>query len=372
MDWRRGERFFMRWLIDGDEANNNGNWQWIASVGVDPQPFFRRIYNPALPHGAVRPRRHATSAATCRSSRRCRTSYLREPWTMPEDVQREAGCVIGRDYPAPVVDRKQARAERDRALPRRGLGGGGGPRPRGRGGRRGGLGGDQQVVEDRRRQRALEQRASSSACSAQVAAVRVLVPEPRDLGAARRSTRACGSPSRTSPPRAPRRSRARRRSRRRARSSSSCAGVNAWTSTTCSRPCWASSPCRRKSSIRADRAQQPPPRRARPRARRASGSAASRSPWCDGSPQNAITPAGAQHAPELAERRVEVGQVVQHRVAEDEVERVVRERELAPPRCSTVSTASAEPLGATPRARRACPARCRSPRPRRSRRRAAG
>ena len=47
IDWRWGERWFMRLLIDGDEANNNGNWQWIASVGVDPAPFFRRIYNPA-------------------------------------------------------------------------------------------------------------------------------------------------------------------------------------------------------------------------------------------------------------------------------------------------------------------------------------
>ncbi len=47
IDWRWGERYFMRLLIDGDEANNNGNWQWIASVGTDPQPAFRRIYNPA-------------------------------------------------------------------------------------------------------------------------------------------------------------------------------------------------------------------------------------------------------------------------------------------------------------------------------------
>jgi deoxyribodipyrimidine photo-lyase len=46
IDWRWGERWFMRWLLDGDEANNNGNWQWIASVGVDPQPAFRRIFNP--------------------------------------------------------------------------------------------------------------------------------------------------------------------------------------------------------------------------------------------------------------------------------------------------------------------------------------
>jgi deoxyribodipyrimidine photo-lyase len=47
IDWRWGERWFMRMLLDGDEANNNGNWQWIASVGTDPAPVFRRIYNPA-------------------------------------------------------------------------------------------------------------------------------------------------------------------------------------------------------------------------------------------------------------------------------------------------------------------------------------
>ena len=37
--------------------------------------------------------------------------YLREPWTMPADVQREAHCVIGRDYPRPVVDHSVARQE---------------------------------------------------------------------------------------------------------------------------------------------------------------------------------------------------------------------------------------------------------------------
>jgi deoxyribodipyrimidine photo-lyase len=46
IDWRWGERWFMRWLLDGDEASNNGNWQWVASVGVDPQPAFRRMFNP--------------------------------------------------------------------------------------------------------------------------------------------------------------------------------------------------------------------------------------------------------------------------------------------------------------------------------------
>ena len=37
----------MRYLLDGDEAYNNGNWQWVTSVGVDPAPYFRRMYNPA-------------------------------------------------------------------------------------------------------------------------------------------------------------------------------------------------------------------------------------------------------------------------------------------------------------------------------------
>ena len=89
IDWRWGERHFMRLLIDGDEANNNGNWQWIASVGTDPQPAFRRIYNPARHQERYDPTT-PTSAATCRSSSAFPDKYLREPWTMPEEVQREA------------------------------------------------------------------------------------------------------------------------------------------------------------------------------------------------------------------------------------------------------------------------------------------
>ncbi|KAF8621588.1 hypothetical protein AX15_007613 [Amanita polypyramis BW_CC] len=45
IDWRVGERHFMKQLIDGDFASNNGGWQWCASTGVDPCPYFR-IFNP--------------------------------------------------------------------------------------------------------------------------------------------------------------------------------------------------------------------------------------------------------------------------------------------------------------------------------------
>lgn len=45
VDWREGERWFMRHLIDGDLAANNGGWQWSASTGTDAAPYFR-IFNP--------------------------------------------------------------------------------------------------------------------------------------------------------------------------------------------------------------------------------------------------------------------------------------------------------------------------------------
>jgi deoxyribodipyrimidine photo-lyase len=37
----------MEQLLDGDLAPNNGGWQWAASTGCDPQPYFR-IFNPHL------------------------------------------------------------------------------------------------------------------------------------------------------------------------------------------------------------------------------------------------------------------------------------------------------------------------------------
>lgn len=110
IDWRRGERHFMRLLIDGDQASNNGNWQWIASVGVDPQPVARRIFNPVLQQQRYDPdgtyvRRYVKELAEVPAE------FLAEPWRMPIPLQQRVGCVIGRDYPAPIVDHPQARRE---------------------------------------------------------------------------------------------------------------------------------------------------------------------------------------------------------------------------------------------------------------------
>jgi len=45
VDWRLGEAHFMKHLLDGDLASNNGGWQWSSATGCDAAPYFR-IFNP--------------------------------------------------------------------------------------------------------------------------------------------------------------------------------------------------------------------------------------------------------------------------------------------------------------------------------------
>lgn len=108
LDWREGEAHFMKWLLDGDIANNNGNWQWIASVGVDPAPVFRRLYNPSSQRDKYDPagdyvRRFVPEL------KKVPDMHLSEPWNMSETDQKKYDCIIGKDYPAPIVDHKKAR-----------------------------------------------------------------------------------------------------------------------------------------------------------------------------------------------------------------------------------------------------------------------
>jgi deoxyribodipyrimidine photo-lyase len=107
IDWRWGERFFMQHLVDGDPAANNGGWQWTAGTGTDAAPYFR-IFNPT-----AQGKKHDPDGAYVRQwlpeLANVPDKYIHEPSKMPVDVQRDAGCVIGQDYPAPTVDHAWAR-----------------------------------------------------------------------------------------------------------------------------------------------------------------------------------------------------------------------------------------------------------------------
>ena len=108
IDWRRGEAFFAEHLNDFDLAANNGGWQWASSSGCDAQPYFR-IFNPVTQSEKFDPqgrfiRRYVPELA------RLPDAALHAPWLLPPATQSALGCVMGRDYPAPVVDHAQARA----------------------------------------------------------------------------------------------------------------------------------------------------------------------------------------------------------------------------------------------------------------------
>jgi deoxyribodipyrimidine photo-lyase len=107
ISWRRGEHWFARTLNDFDLAANNGGWQWAASTGCDAQPWFR-IFNPVTQSEKFDAdgqfiRRYCPELAKFDRKR------IHAPWLATALEQQMAGCVIGRDYPAPVVDHAAAR-----------------------------------------------------------------------------------------------------------------------------------------------------------------------------------------------------------------------------------------------------------------------
>lgn len=99
LDWRLGEEYFMRQLVDGEIASNNGGWQWSAGTGADAAPYFR-VQNPWTqtarydPDGAYIkrwiPELQGVSA-----------SDLAQP--------PPRGCSVAPGYPKPMVDHAQER-----------------------------------------------------------------------------------------------------------------------------------------------------------------------------------------------------------------------------------------------------------------------
>lgn len=107
IDYRLGEAHYMRFLTDGDEANNNAGWQWSAGSGCDAQPYFR-IFNPVTqgekfdPEGAY-VRRWLPELAQLPAR------HVHTPWLAPPEVLEQARVRLGVDYPRPIVDHAAAR-----------------------------------------------------------------------------------------------------------------------------------------------------------------------------------------------------------------------------------------------------------------------
>ena len=106
--WRLGEKYFADHLNDFDLSANNGGWQWASSSGCDAQPYFR-IFNPVTQSEKFDAkgkfiRRYVPELAKVPEKR------IHAPWGMTPEEQSMVGCIIGSDYPFPIVDHDQARA----------------------------------------------------------------------------------------------------------------------------------------------------------------------------------------------------------------------------------------------------------------------
>lgn len=111
IDWREGERWFWDCLVDADLAANCASWQWVAGSGADAAPYFR-IFNPVLQGQKFDKQGHYVRLY-CPELAHLPEKYVHCPWEATASVLDEAGIMLGKDYPKPVVDLK---ASRQRAL----------------------------------------------------------------------------------------------------------------------------------------------------------------------------------------------------------------------------------------------------------------
>jgi deoxyribodipyrimidine photo-lyase len=107
VDWRRGEKWFWDTLCDADPANNAASWQWVTGAGADAAPYFR-IFNPVLQGEKFDPdgtyvRRWVPELAGLPAP------HIHAPWRAPAVALADAGVVLGKTYPKPIVDHDGAR-----------------------------------------------------------------------------------------------------------------------------------------------------------------------------------------------------------------------------------------------------------------------
>lgn len=103
--WEKGQLVFERYLVDADWSINAFNWMWLSCSAFFYQYF--RCYSPVAfgkkydPEG-VYVKKYVPVL------RNMPKKYIYEPWKAPLDVQRAAKCIIGKDYPEPIVDHAHA------------------------------------------------------------------------------------------------------------------------------------------------------------------------------------------------------------------------------------------------------------------------
>jgi deoxyribodipyrimidine photo-lyase len=107
IDYKLGEAHYLKYLTDGDWAQNNAGWQWSAGCGCDAQPYFR-VFNPVV-QGEKWDSEGDYVRRWVPELARLPAKSIHRPWEASDEVLRTAGVVLGRTYPRPIVDHQWAR-----------------------------------------------------------------------------------------------------------------------------------------------------------------------------------------------------------------------------------------------------------------------
>jgi len=103
LSWEHGLNLFLKYLIDADWAVCAGNWMWVSSSAFEKCLNHSFTLDPTIYGKKVDP--HGTYIKKYLPIlKNFPPEYIYSPWKAPLDVQKEAGCIIGMDYPQPMVD----------------------------------------------------------------------------------------------------------------------------------------------------------------------------------------------------------------------------------------------------------------------------
>ena len=98
--WERGAEVFEKHLVDADWAINRANWQWLSASCFFHQYF--RVYSPVA-FGKKTDKSGAYIRKYLPQLKDFPDKFIYEPWKAPRAVQERANCIIGEDYPEPIV-----------------------------------------------------------------------------------------------------------------------------------------------------------------------------------------------------------------------------------------------------------------------------
>ena len=114
ISWEEGLRIFLKYLLDADWSVCAGNWMWVSSSAFEKSLNTSFSLDPSVYGSRVDPtgsyiRKYLPKL------KKFPDEYIYQPWLAPKDVQEAAGCILGEDYPKPMVDHTKV-SKRNRAM----------------------------------------------------------------------------------------------------------------------------------------------------------------------------------------------------------------------------------------------------------------